>query len=226
MCANADRNAALRKLARFPSGIVINKSPIGRLRSPCSTSRQNARRRMHQQRIVEHIGCLPPIRISCQTAIGYRQCRRVIGLARSKKLQNVLIHDINRDIVLHSGIAIGNHVHIHAEQRPTLGHNQHVLSPRSSDHLLTLFAAWLVVILHRHPTLRLDPPHMGQRIVIGVNPSINTGRFGPIDNLASREDARRKGQASALALSSGKDHAGAVGWVVDRRHSHRQILHR
>ena len=122
-------------------------------------------------------------------------------------------------------IAVGDQIDVHPEQRSALGHHQHVLGPRRGNNLLTLFAARLVVVLHRYAALILDPADMGQRVLVAVDPGVDAGRFGAVDDLAGREDPRREQRASALALRSREDRTGAGRWVVDRPHAHRQFLH-
>ena len=118
--------------------------------------------------------------------------------------------------MLQSGVAIRNEVHVHAEQRTAFRHDQHILRARSGGNLLALFAARLVVVLHRHTALRLDSANMGKRILIAVDACVNAGCLGSVDDLAGRKDARGKQRSGLLAFCRSKDHAGRRRGIVDR----------
>ena len=179
---------------------------------------------MDHQGIVEHIGRLTPVGVGRQPAIGDDQCRRVIGLRSGPILQHVFVKDFARDIVFDSRIAIGNEVHVHAEQRTALCHHQHVFRTGGGDDLLALFTPRLIVVLDRNTALRLDPLDVRQRILVTVDAGINAGGLGPVHDFRSRKDTRCQHVAGLLPLRGGEDHAGAGRRIVDRGRTHRQVL--
>ena len=67
--------------------------------------------------------------------------------------------------MLKRGVAIGDQVHVHTEQRTPFGDRAHILLKRGGHHLLTLFPARLVVVFDAMCALRFQPPDMRQRII-------------------------------------------------------------
>ncbi len=139
-------------------------------------------------------------------------------------MQHVFIYRADGNIVFERGIAVRDQIHVHPEQRAALGHHQHVFGARGGDDLLALFTARLVVILHAHPALRLDPADMGERILVIVDPGEEARRLRAVDDLSGRENPRGEQAARLLTLGGGEDRARLGGRIMGRGGAERELL--
>ena len=120
--------------------------------------------------------------------------------------------------MLDGRMAVGDHRHVHFEQRTAFRHHFHAKLARSLDDHLPLLAAGLVVALDRPGAGILEPAEMGQRVVEAVDLD-REGRGRAIEDGAGREDAGAKDLARLLIFRGREDFECVIRWVVDRGHA-------
>ena len=163
--ANRNQHAAFRQPVRLAGVVIVHEIGVGRLRPSHAFGKLRRRNVALKDRLGKHVGCLPPIGIARQPAIADHKRWRISRFGCREKAQHILVKHAERNVMLKRRIAIGNQIHVHAKQRTPFGHHLHILAARCLHHLLPLFPARLVVILHAVGALRLQPAHMRQRIV-------------------------------------------------------------
>ena len=121
-------------------------------------------------------------------------------------------------------VAVEDHADVHVEERPALGNDHHLeLATRLDDHLPGV-APLLVVTLHAERTHGLEPPQVGQRILVGLDHCLDR-RFGAIEDRAGREEARPELVPRANHLDVREDRCRRGRRIVRGRHAVRQVGH-
>ena len=179
-------------------------NPLGRASTPrCGGSRPRrpspagapaptsivARRERQQPLVLPHVVVLVPVVLARQAAVADDQRRRVADPAPGEQRDDVVVERRRRQVVLDAGVAVLDHRLVVIEQRAALGHDHHPqLARRLEDHLPRV-APLLVVALHAEGAGRLHPPHVHQRVVVGVDHRLER-RLGAVEDRAGREEPR------------------------------------
>ena len=206
VCADGDGNARARQLGRLACGVVIDIILLGRHLPPGVGCIEDRRRFvLRQQRVVARVAVRAPIGVARRAAIGDDQGRSIANLGLGEELHDVIVEDVERDIVLERGVAVGDQVDVHTVKRPALRNRPHVRFDRGGDDLLALFASRLIVILDAMRPLRLQSPDVRTGIVKAVDLRIDIGLLGAIDDLAGRKGAGGEDQPGTLHFQ-GREH--------------------
>ena len=226
MRTDGDRHAKLGKLMCLTRAVIVDIVFLRRDFAACIVRRKLGRRIMlGHQRMTEHIGMCAPIRIAGWAAIGHDKGRGVPHLRFGEELKHIAVENIERHIVLNGGVAIGNQVHVHAEQRTAFRHRTHIFLKRGGNNLLTLFTARLVIVFDAVRTLRLQPPDMRKGIIKAIDFGIHIGGLCAVHNLARGEGTRPDNKARALHFHRRENRRGAAGWIMPRGDTHGEVEH-
>ena len=173
--------------------------------------------------MLPHLALRNPEGLAAHAAVGDAQRRRVGDLGRADEVEHILIELGLRDIMLQRGVAVGDERDVHSILRPAFGHHGNPLTLRGRDHLLTLLAARLVIVLDAVRAFGLEAADMGECIVETVDDGVASRRFRAIDDLAAGEGARGEDDARALHLAGREDEARGARRIVDGGDAEREV---